>query len=378
MDSSRPAGTVPPIPLRRLVAEAARVAVREYFAPVTGVVSSIEKIDRLGLAFGAATLLGFIGVVGGGYFDSTPLTMGLPLTALLGYSAVAIGERRSQELRAQAADNAYYLGYLFTLLALIVSLVELGRASDIFDASARLRTVGFEPVETNLGRTFWRFGLGLTASLVGLALRVALTNPSGEEDGGTTVLAAIPEEAPSQARAFKDFPNVMALTEIFETQAAQMTRFAHENAEMLGRSVERFSDVAEASASLLDQQNRHLERLDGIHLSLERQLEAALSEHVSELKRTADVLGDVSRRDAQSLRTISEAVSEFSESAKRLGDELQVIARLRDRLETDALGLRALRNQLDRDATRARRSLRKLRRTVAKAFVVWRRNSKNW
>lgn len=111
-------------------------------------------------AFGALSIaLGEV-VFGG----TSWVTLGGPLLAMAGYIAIGWRIARTAESVSQFADSVYYLGFLLTLTALVAALMGIGRSEDVWDV-IRL------------------FGVKLVTTLVGLGVRVFLTNfrPSVED-----------------------------------------------------------------------------------------------------------------------------------------------------------------------------------------------------
>jgi len=92
------------------------------------------------------------------------ITLGGPLAVMTGYIALGWRVARSAESVSQFADSVYYLGFLLTLTALVAALMRIGDGEDLWSV-IRL------------------FGVKLVTTLVGLGVRVYLTNfrPSVED-----------------------------------------------------------------------------------------------------------------------------------------------------------------------------------------------------
>ena len=78
---------------------------------------------------------------------------------MLAYSSLGFVEDKDETLIEQFADSIYYLGFLLTLVALIVSLVFLSEQKD-----------------NSLVGVGSRFGVALATTVLGLFLRILLTN----------------------------------------------------------------------------------------------------------------------------------------------------------------------------------------------------------
>ena len=105
-------------------------------------------------------LLGTIFIVLGWLLDDPYYIWGvvLPVLCMLAYSFVGFIEENNEAVLEQFADSIYYLGFLLTLVALIVSLIVFS------EADYSLKGVGS------------RFGIALITTVIGLFLRILLTN----------------------------------------------------------------------------------------------------------------------------------------------------------------------------------------------------------
>ena len=119
---------------------------------------SLENLNYRNI-FGLAFVLGTISITLGWKLDSLYLCgVVLPILCMLAYSSLGFIEKKNDTLIEQFADSIYYLGFLLTLVALIVSLFAL--SADNYS----LVGVGS------------RFGVALATTVVGLFLRILLTN----------------------------------------------------------------------------------------------------------------------------------------------------------------------------------------------------------
>ena len=119
---------------------------------------SLENLNYRNI-FGLAFVLGTISITLGWKLDSLYLCgVVLPILCMLAYSSLGFIEKKNDTLIEQFADSIYYLGFLLTLVALIISLVDLS------EAEYSLEGVGS------------RFGIALATTVLGLFLRIILTN----------------------------------------------------------------------------------------------------------------------------------------------------------------------------------------------------------
>ena len=129
--------------------------------PPTGkskLIKSLVKLDYRNI-FGLTFVLGTIFIVLGWLLNS-PYLCGIvfPVLCMLAYSSLGFIEEKNETLIEQFADSIYYLGFLLTLVALIVSLAILNEN------------------EYSLEGVGGRFGIALITTVLGLFIRIILTN----------------------------------------------------------------------------------------------------------------------------------------------------------------------------------------------------------
>ena len=126
--------------------------------PPTGkskLIKSLVKLDYRNI-FVLTFVLGTIFIVLGWLLDDPYYIWGvvLPVLCMLAYSFLGFIEENNEAVLEQFADSIYYLGFLLTLVALIVSLISFSKA----DYS--LKGVGS------------RFGIALITTVIGLFLSI--------------------------------------------------------------------------------------------------------------------------------------------------------------------------------------------------------------
>ena len=89
------------------------------------IVRSVIKLHYRNI-FGLTFLLGSASIVMG-WLVNSPYLLGVafPVLILLVYSSLGLVEEKDETLIEQYADSIYFVGFLFTLVALIVSLLVL-------------------------------------------------------------------------------------------------------------------------------------------------------------------------------------------------------------------------------------------------------------
>ena len=84
-----------------------------------GYVLDIRKI------FLATLVLGALSIVLPQAFGYNKLSVVLPLALMAAYAAIGYRRSKDSPFLEQFADSVYYLGFLFTLIALVISLYRL-------------------------------------------------------------------------------------------------------------------------------------------------------------------------------------------------------------------------------------------------------------
>jgi len=121
--------------------------------------SPASTITKLRLAFLSALLAGVLGIAFGSLVDSTATPIVVPIAAMAAYASVGHRLDPTNASTQQFADSLYYLGFLFTLVALVISLYAfVGESGDSIDVDG---VVG-------------RFAVALSTTVLGLSARVFL------------------------------------------------------------------------------------------------------------------------------------------------------------------------------------------------------------
>ena len=115
-------------------------------------VLDIRKIFLGALAFGV------VGIVLPQSFGYNFLSVVIPLALMAIYAGIGYHRGKDSPFLEQFADSVYYLGFLFTLIALVVSLYHYRSDSMALDAIIA------------------NFSLALTTTIFGLAVRIYINN----------------------------------------------------------------------------------------------------------------------------------------------------------------------------------------------------------
>jgi methyl-accepting chemotaxis protein len=120
-------------------------------------IKSLVKLDYRNI-FGLTFIVGTVFIILGWKLNSLLCGIVLPVLCMLAYSSLGFVEDKNDTNIEQFADSIYYLGFLLTLVALIVSLIALSEGEYALEGVGR------------------RFGIALATTVLGLFLRIILTN----------------------------------------------------------------------------------------------------------------------------------------------------------------------------------------------------------
>ena len=149
----------------------------------------MDFFGNLRRLFLAALGVGVFGIGVGSLVSFAPLalvfTLAFPLTAMVGYWAIANRRDRTVTETVPFADSLYYMGFLFTLIAIAMSLLPFSK----------------EEVRTSdLWLVVVRFGTALLTTIVGLGARVYLVNFRPDQEASRTQIEAELADAGRQLR----------------------------------------------------------------------------------------------------------------------------------------------------------------------------------
>ena len=264
-------------------------------------------------SFAVALGVGFAGIVIGLLFSavsftvlSTLSTLGLPVASMVLYAARGWRAGRAVSESHQFADSCYYLGFLFTLLALIASLAEFAGVSDT-------------TAQINLNTFFTRFGLALVTTVLGLGLRVFLSNFRVDTDESVRDAEEALGEASQKLRHQVDQITVDVRAQAREMQATMETLL-----EQTKRTVQESNEttkaaVAQSAADFSAATGAASDALKGTASALSenlansgQELQAANRDTIAEGRRVigealAETAGGIRRANSQSLSSIEQA-----------------------------------------------------------------------
>ena len=347
--------------------------------------------DDLRTGFAVALIAGSAGILVGALLGNSDagevgvtlsmiVTFGFPVAAMVLYAARGWRAGRAVSESQQFADSCYYLGFLFTLLALIASLAEYAPAAGALGGSAK-----------KLDMFFTRFGLALVTTVLGLGLRVFLSNFRVDSDEGARDAEEALAEASHKLRHQVDQVSVdvrsqsKAMQAMTDTLLEQTKKTVEESNEAtrtaLERSVSNFSDATGAASDALKGTASKLS--EGLTKS-SQELQAANRDAISENRRVlaevlagttdgirqanSSALGSVETAGRNLNSAVSEVVGVISSSAASVAREIEsagnaVLATQRDS-ERALSALQTVLATLSGDSDSAASSLESVRRSL--------------
>ena len=279
---------------------------------------------------------------------------GLPLFSLVAPSlvmvAVMIGYRsyclnRLGMDRHEAGDNIYYLGFLFTIASLISGLFVLGFHLRPGENAAREAIVSFLPA----------FGVALVTTLLGVTMRVLLTQRGGDADAYEREMRQRLQDAALELTRQADAATgqLEQLLSIMRQRAAELPEGLEaftRSAQTSGKGLEEAAAGISRAADLASRRVR--EAADGLNEGAE-----ALVEWLTEVRRsTGQAAGALGSEVRAFGATLSETARQAElreqrslETAEKLHAALDRLSNLEPRVRVDAgPAIRALTQAVDR------------------------------
>jgi archaellum component FlaC len=244
------------------------------------------------------------------------------------------------------ADNFYYLGFLLTLAALVIVLVQLGDPSEL---------------EGGLFKTVLsQFGLALITTLVGLAGRtVLMMERVGEEEIADLARARLEEAFEHLTRSLDD------ITATAEAFSGRFEKTLDGSLEVIDDSIRRFKKIIDQAADqMVPAQTRLLQlvgaagdSVDGIRASANT-LSAGLSTALSKIEDATDRIDEQTRETLRRVGNLADSSAQLMVGIRsqfeRTFQELQAsISAFGQELAGVATPLEALPGKLERIAAQA-------------------------
>ena len=212
--------------------------------------------------FGMSMFAGIAAIGIGAYIDNAWVTLLVPIGVMLYYINTVRNDNVSDVSVEQKADSVYYMGFIFTLVAMTASLVALANSGEDLE---------FRPVVTN-------FGLALSTTILGLIIRIIWLQLSAQSlDDAESILKEriIRRTQELQEQTERIVASMTALSSQMASVAEPLqTNFEHlaksfdiskkinENLEELNTSAEIISETFQSFANKLETMNPSVERLN--------------------------------------------------------------------------------------------------------------------
>ena len=259
------------------------------------------------------------------------------------------------------ADNFYYLGFLLTLTALVIVLVQLGDPSDL--QNGLFKTV------------LSQFGLALTTTLVGLAGRTFLMMRGvGEQETLEKAQASLEDSYDDLTRALSRITNRV------DTFSGRFETSLEASLETVDGSVRRFKKIIDQASDQFDPALARLVELsDAIGESVGgvKTAAASISESLSGIPEGLE--GSIERIEEQTTDTLVR-VGDLADSSagllvgvqsqlERVFQELQVsLSSFRQQVAGVATALQSLPNQIEGAGTAASEKIADTQRSVQEFY----------
>lgn len=275
--------------------------------------------------------------VGWWFNDPWILGFGLPLVVMAGYIAIGVTRKDTDVSDEKFADSCYYLGFIFTIASIILSLFDLPN------------------IGTNLQSIAVRFGAAMVSTVAGLIVRVYLV--SFRKDASDAVRDA-EEEVIEASNRFREHL-VIAYEKLIDFQATVD--------DACRQTVER-SNLQIAGLS-----KNHAERLSGFFGELRQQnvdafgaMRGSILESTHALTSNMDHLAGVMTKNLDSL---DQKVLQFADSmAKRLDSAMLPDAYVAAALDQPLAELRSASVDVAKQTRKVAEDIGKLRERLGLAL----------
>lgn len=246
-------------------------------------------------------------IIGRLFFNAPAFVVILFLIAyLVGYSVLVYRGTYTKLSRSQAADNFYYMGFLFTITSLAIALYKFGQTTD-------------QSQEDTLKIIVADLGIGLSTTVVGLLLRTVFTqfrnSPEEIEDRVSISLKERAKEVNSS------FLGVLRLFESTNTRLQVLTQKTEESLEEVLESFpERVSNIHNALDQSLNESietfttklNNKLNKVDELNLPVE-EINAKWANIIRAMDQV-DELNELLRKRSEQLSNIDIPTSTIKDS----------------------------------------------------------------
>lgn len=243
--------------------------------------------------------------------------------------------------RTRLADNCYYMGLIYTLISMVIVLVQIGEGTE--------ESIGLG-VRDDVGRVLHTFGIALTSTIAGIMARLFLqSQPESLDEGESTknVFAeSIVQPMDDAARRIRS--EVEMLGGAFQNLRATMVDASEENRkamevqkrtfeENIGRLNDSTTNVGVSMAGLADVTNRAKSGMDAFtRVDPEKLQKVAVAlESIGDVaQRTGGVIDNRMNDLLMNIDQTSAVLDRFRESYSRLKEEADKNAEILNNLQS--------------------------------------------
>lgn len=238
-------------------------------------------------------------IFSGGVLDG--LAFVVSLLGMLTYGFLGYKVAEELGLRDQFADSIYYLGFLFTLVALALALVALGNDTKI-----------------DVDKFVFRFGLALSTTALGLLSRVYLSNFQIEPEENIKEVAKKLQEASAQLTHHVNDAsvNIQSAHMNFENTMKEYVKTAEKSVQDSATTMR--ESISTAGKDFVAVTRKHIQGNDKILKSIVGKFEKSSNTLFTSLEPTSDALAkavtrleETAKRQAQLEGQISLAVEQI-------------------------------------------------------------------
>ena len=256
---------------------------------------------------------GILAIAVGTYFNNTIVNLAIPISIMVYYAYTIYKEDEGITSIEQKADSVYYMGFIYTLVAMTASLVALAN-NDKLD---------FNSVVIN-------FGLALSTTIIGLVVRIMWLQLKSQdfEDAESILKDRVIEQARSLS---SESDNLITKITALSSQMEDASNVFKKNFKRLG---EAFDSSEEISYNLngLKESAQSINQAFSTTNTYLHNLNQNLSTVNLQISETANVPYDINLalsqiRETSSLtmddfRSLSESINSLNRSAESLNNDL--------------------------------------------------------
>ena len=256
---------------------------------------------------------GILAIAVGTYFNNTIVNLAIPISIMVYYAYTIYKEDEGITSIEQKADSVYYMGFIYTLVAMTASLVALAN-NDKLD---------FNSVVIN-------FGLALSTTIIGLVVRIMWLQLKSQdfEDAESILKDRVIEQARSLS---SESDNLITKITALSSQMEDASNVFKKNFKRLG---EAFDSSEEISYNLngLKESAQSINQAFSTTNTYLNNLNQNLSTVNLQISETANVPYDINLalsqiRETSSLtmddfRSLSESINSLNRSAESLNNDL--------------------------------------------------------